>query len=174
MIVKEKACCFTGHRRMSSPVDVKTVLKQVIEEKINEGYYDFLSGMALGFDSVAAQTVLELKKVYPVIRLFCIVPCGDQDKNFTATEKKCYRSLLQQADDVIVLQETYSRGCMHVRNRFLVDHSSCVIAYLTRKNGGTAYTVSYANKQGRDIFNVASLIDRRNHKCLGAQNVKRK
>ena len=174
MIVKERACCFTGHRRLSSSPDLADALKKTILAKINEGYFDFLSGMALGFDSLAAQTILNLKKEFPLIRLFCIIPCADQDKDFSAAQKETYRSILQQADEIIILQETYSRGCMHVRNRYLVDHSACVIAYLTRKNGGTAYTVSYANKQEKNIFNVASLIDRRNHKCLGAPNVKRK
>lgn len=174
MIIIEKACCFTGHRKMVSSPDVKISLKKIVEEKIKEGFFDFLSGMALGFDSLAAQTVLDLKKVYPIIRLFCIVPCADQDKDFTPFEKENYQAILHQADEVITLQTAYSRGCMHARNRYLVDHSDCVIAYLTQKKGGTAYTVNYANQKGKTIINMASMIDRRKKKCPGVMNVKLK
>ena len=93
MIVKERACCFTGHRRLSSSPDLADALKKTILAKINEGYFDFLSGMALGFDSLAAQTILDLKKEFPLIRLFCIIPCADQDKDFSAAQKETYYQL---------------------------------------------------------------------------------
>ena len=53
------------------------------------------------------------------------------------------------------MSEAYTQGCMHRRNRHLVDHSSVCICYLTGSSGGTAYTVNYARKQGLEIINIA-------------------
>ena len=47
-----------------------------------------------------------------------------------------------------------SQGCMHKRNRHLVDNSSVCVCYLNKENGGTAYTVDYAGKKGLEIINL--------------------
>jgi len=44
---------------------------------------------------------------------------------------------------------------MHLRNRYMVDHSCTCICYLTETTGGTAYTVKYAREKGLHIFNIA-------------------
>jgi len=49
----------------------------------------------------------------------------------------------------------YSKGCMHKRNRHLVDNSSACVCYLTEKTGGTAYTVEYAQRMNLRIINAA-------------------
>ena len=59
------------------------------------------------------------------------------------------------ADKVVYTEQAYTRGCMHKRNRHLVDNSSVCVCYLNRESGGTAYTVDYAGKQGLEIINLA-------------------
>ena len=49
----------------------------------------------------------------------------------------------------------YTRGCMHKRNRHLVDNSSACISYLTENKGGTFYTVNYAKSKGVEVINIA-------------------
>ena len=68
---------------------------------------------------------------------------------------RIYESIKEQADKVVYTSEEYTRGCMHKRNRHLVDNSSVCIAYLTESKGGTAYTVDYAKKHGLTYYNVA-------------------
>lgn len=60
--------------------------------------------------------------------------------------------------DYYYTSEEYTRGCMHKRNRHLVDNSSACIAYLTESKGGTAYTVDYAAKHGLTVFNIADCL----------------
>lgn len=48
-----------------------------------------------------------------------------------------------------------TRGCMHKRNRHLVDNSSACISYLTENKGGTFYTVNYAKSKGVEVINIA-------------------
>ena len=66
-----------------------------------------------------------------------------------------YERIKALADKVVYTSQEYTKGCMHRRNRHLVDHSSVCVCYLTKKDGGTAYTVDYAEKQGLEIVNLA-------------------
>ena len=59
-----------------------------------------------------------------------------------------------QADKVVYMAQQYTPGCMHKRNRHLVDHSGVCVCYLNRGSGGTAYTVRYAKEKGLKIVNV--------------------
>jgi hypothetical protein len=69
--MKNQTCCFTGHRKLPPGQSEKIAgrLKTVLIHLIEVGFRDFCAGGALGFDTLAAQTVLELKKQYPQIRL---------------------------------------------------------------------------------------------------------
>ena len=59
----ESACCFTGHRKLKKDKlsEVKDDLIKILEHLIEKGYTEFLAGGALGFDTVAASEVLDLK-----------------------------------------------------------------------------------------------------------------
>ena len=59
-----------------------------------------------------------------------------------------YRDILRRADKVVYTAERYSPGCMHRRNRHLVENSSVCVAYCTRETGGSAYTAQYARQRG--------------------------
>ena len=66
-----------------------------------------------------------------------------------------YGRIKAQADKIVYTSQQYTPGCMHKRNRHLVDHSSVCVCYLNRGNGGTAYTVDYAEKQKLEVINLA-------------------
>ena len=63
-----------------------------------------------------------------------------------------WSELLEQADKVVTVSPAYDAGCMHRRNRYLVDHSAVCIGWGTGETGGTAYTIHYAEKQGLRII----------------------
>lgn len=56
---------------------------------------------------------------------------------------------------MVYTSQEYTQGCMHKRNRHLVDNSSVCICYLTKESGGTAYIVKYAKERGLEVINVA-------------------
>lgn len=124
-------------------------------EAIEQGYRYFGCGGALGFDTLAAQTVLEMKNEYPEIRLILVLPCCNQMRCWKEADIAEYERIMKAADKVTYTSEQYYSGCMHKRNRHLVDNSSLCICYLTEPSGGTAYTVNYARTQGLKIINVA-------------------
>lgn len=155
--MKNITCCFTGHRNI--PVQKRKAvvqrLKTELSALINNGYQFFKAGGALGFDTIAAQMVLDLKEKYPHIKLILVLPCNNQTSGWTETDKRIYDYIKSRADKVVYTSREYCRGCMHKRNRYLVDNSSVCICYLTEDSGGTAYTVNYAKSKDLTIINIA-------------------
>lgn len=155
--MKEKTCCFTGHRDipiLQLPI-IKSKLKKTIIEYIEKGYCYFGAGGAMGFDTLAAQTVLKLKETYPQIKLILVLPCESQTRGWKEADIAEYERIKSLADKVVYTSQEYTRGCMFKRNRHLVEFSSLCIAYLNKDEGGTAYTVKYAKQSGLNIINLA-------------------
>lgn len=149
-------CCFTGHRVIPKEkyMIIKTRLEQEIERLAEEGVTNFCAGGALGFDTMAALTVLGMKKRMPEIKLFLILPCEEQAEDWSALNQAIYTDILLRADEIVYVEEKYVKGCMQRRNRELVDRSEYCICYLEKLAGGTAYTVNYAKSLNRKIINV--------------------
>ncbi len=156
--MKERTACFTGHRTIPflqrRKIEKRT--EEALIEAIKQGYRFFGAGGALGFDTLAAQTVLRLKKTYPKIKLILVLPCLSQTRGWRSEDIAEYERIKAAADKVVYTSQEYTRDCMFKRNRHLVDNSSLCIAYLMENTGGTAYTVDYARFKGLIIKNVAT------------------
>ncbi len=157
---KISAVCFTGHREIvkSSAQAIPSCLKALLRHLIASGARTFLAGGAMGFDTVAALCVLELKEEYPDIRLELILPCRDQTKMWNELNRSVYDSILRRADRVEYLHERYTQSCMHDRNRRLVELCDVCVAYCIHSGGGTAYTVAHALSRGKELINIAELL----------------
>ena len=109
-------------------------------------------------DTLAALTVLDMKKEYPQLRLILVLPCENQTRGWRSEDIAVYEDIKRRSDKVVYVSREYTSDCMHRRNRHLVDHSGTCICYLTRRSGGTAYTVDYARRKGLCIINLAEYI----------------
>lgn len=154
---RTQTCCFTGHRQLPSEerTEIADRTERVIEALYQKGVRYFGAGGALGFDTLAAQTVIRLRKKCPGMKLILVLPCQTQTRGWKPEDVAEYERIKVQANKVIYTSQQYTPGCMHKRNRHLVDNSGVCICYLTRDSGGTAYTVRYAEEQGLEIINVA-------------------
>lgn len=157
MDFKEQTACFSGHRKVPARQQAELVLRlnNAVVKLINNGYKYFIAGGALGFDTLAAKTVLNLKTDYPDIRLILALPCQSQTFRWSLGDIEAYETIKNAADKVVYISDSYTKDCMYRRNRYLVDNSSVCICYLTEEGGGTAYTVRYANKNGLLVVNLA-------------------
>lgn len=155
--MRDRTCCFTGHRDLPvlAQKRIAAKLEQTIISLIDRGIIFYGAGGARGFDTLAAQTVLNLKKDYPNIKLILVLPCLTQTQGWRSADIAEYERIKAQADKVVYTSQKYTSGCMHKRNRHLVDHSSVCVCYLTSDSGGTAYTVQYAREHGLKILNLA-------------------
>ena len=143
----EHCCAFTGHRPHKFPwkydemdsrcVALKAVLAEQIAALVNIGFTQFLSGMAEATD---------------------ILPCKEQADKWSASSRDLYHSILDRADSIVYVSRAYHKNCMLDRNRFLVDHAAALLAiYNGERRGGTAATMRYAQKMGREIIVIDPL-----------------
>lgn len=152
--MREKTACFTGHRIIDFK-DTETIqikLQTEIIKLIKNGVRYFGDGGAIGFDTLAANMIIDLKREYSHIRLIMVLPCRNQSERWNTKQKQTYEYILSKADKIVYLSETYYEGCMLERNRHLVNNSNYCIAYLRSKKGGTFYTVNYAVEQGVNVI----------------------
>lgn len=155
--VKKVNCCFTGHRAIpcDQTAQVYAMLQGIIRDLIQEGAMCFFTGGAIGFDTLCAKAVLELKQEYPTINLVLLLPCQSQARYWSKKEKVEYEEIKNRADDVRYISVEYTKSCMFQRNRALVDNADVCVCYLEKDTGGTAYTVRYAKSKGLRIINLA-------------------
>ena len=149
----ENCVSFTGHRQ--APETLVPQLDKIIDALIAQGFTTFLSGMALGFDMMAAEAVLKAKQTHPEVKLIAVLPFPEQDSKFSAQTKLKYRYILSQADKTVITSPSYTNaGVYHIRNRYLVDHCSLIVCYFNGTPGGTQKTLEFAQRSGKQIITL--------------------
>ena len=148
----------TGHRPEKLPwrrderdprcLALKERLAAAVEDAYDRGMRHFLCGMARGADFYFCDAVLELRERRSGVTLEAVIPCEEQAARWSERERERWFSLVERCDGETMLQHHYDKGCMLRRNRYLVDHSSMLIAVYDGMLGGTMYTLSYAMKRG--------------------------
>ena len=148
--LKRHRCCFTGHRPEKlgvSEARAKALLKSAIQQAISEGYVTFLSGMARGIDLWAAEIVIEEREKNDNIHLVCVSPFNGFEMRWSEQDKTTYYSIMEQADLVKYISQHYYKACFQVRNEWMVDRVSRVIAAYNGTKGGTKNTIEYAHRK---------------------------
>lgn len=150
-------CCFTGHRPEKlhlSEQEVKSKLETEIRQAITDGYTTFISGMARGVDIWAAQIVLRLRANNPAIHLIAAVPYKGFESRWAKKWQDEYNFILEYADLVRYICKDYSMASFQIRNEWMVDRSSRVIAVYNGESGGTKNTIDYAKHHKIDIVKI--------------------
>lgn len=164
----EKSCAFTGHRPTKFPwkydekdeccTELKAVLAQQIKNLVARGMTDFYTKMALGTDTWAATIILALRESNPTLKLCCVLPCEGQEITWAIPAHVRYKHILHEADSVEYVKRFYDQKCMLEHNQRLVNSSAILLAvYNGEKRGGTAATIRYAQKAGREIVVIDPL-----------------
>lgn len=151
-------CCFTGHRDLTQEQMYSATLEvtRVAAELYKKGIRSFISGGALGFDLAASVAILRLRRTLPDLTLTIAQPCYEYNSGWSDGDKRSYEDVYRQCDELIcVTPSHYFNGCMQIRDKYMVDCSSAIIAwYDGRTEGGTLYTLNYARKSGIEVINV--------------------
>ena len=124
---KRVACAFTGHRELGEDFSRKK-LKKEIQNLIKEGIFIFYCGMAKGFDLECGNIVISLKEKYKNLRFIACVPYYGQERNFSQKERELYAKIYKKADEKIILSETFYKGCLHNRNRYMSDRAAVLLS----------------------------------------------
>lgn len=158
---EKKSCFFTGHRIIPK-TDIGR-LEEMTESLCLELYKKygvryFISGAAMGYDLLAANIVLQLRKRYPDIRLHLYLPCRNQTQLWTSAAKAEWKKICESADECRYIYDgNYVNGCMQLRNTAMVNDAYFGISYCTRYNrSGTYSTLKKAAEHGRFVFVLPS------------------
>lgn len=163
-IIKEKTVAFTGNRTLTTSNGqpdsnlenvIRTELYYLLEELYLEGKNTFLCGMAVGFDMLVAESVLDLKEKHSDVKLYAIIPFVGQENRFSHQDKIRYKQLCEAADERhVIWSHDYSRLSYLKRNDFMVDNCSELIAYSNGNGSGTLYTIDRATKNNISVLNI--------------------
>ena len=144
---------FSGHRTYRG--EVAEELRALVGGLYDEGFRRFLCGMAWGFDLAAGEAVAELKQRCSDVELVAVVPYEGFRGLFHGKDGEQYYRVLAAADEVVVVSECEPKVAFRMRNDFLADNASCVVAWFNGVGrGGTAYTVKRARRRGVRVENL--------------------
>lgn len=152
-----RTCCFTGHRELpGQDTDayraLTAALEAAVSDALREGCRRFIVGGAKGFDLLAGEWILALKKVDPSVSLSVYIPYRGQPNAFSQHDAKRYAALLDGADDTLLIGEAYRPGCMRERNARMVQDADLCIAYVRKRPSGSEQTMRMAQKKGIPVF----------------------
>ena len=162
----EKTCAFTGPRPQNLPwgffdeskecLALKKELKSIIISLQKNGIENFIVGMAMGFDMIVADVLLEIKKEKNNPKIFAVIPCKDQCDLWPKSMQEKYNIILKKLNGVYSVSEKYEGSfCMIKRNQIMVDSSAVLVAYLGAFSSGTKSTINYAKKKHKQILYVS-------------------
>ena len=102
-----KTCCFSGHRELypeKIPL-LEKELNRIISDCLEKGYRRFLCGGAVGFDFLAAKTLLTYQNTCPEIQLELVFPYRYLPP--------MWKEIAAKANSLTYLSETYYPGCLY-------------------------------------------------------------
>lgn len=160
------------------------VQNEVLTAITEEGYTTFYHGACNGFDLMVAdilqmqknyisliykeafrmyyQSGTDLEKFKEfcencqkrIIKVIAVVPYPEQAKNWSDFEKALYDKYISFADEVVTISPSYKRGVFRLRNEYMVDRSSKLLAFCSESYGGTRITIDYAYQKEILVKNI--------------------
>jgi uncharacterized phage-like protein YoqJ len=144
---------FTGHRSViHTEQDISNKLIRILRKLKPE---KTVSGMALGFDQIAARVSVYLK-----IPFIAAIPFKHQAEKWSKKQQEAYHKILEQAQEIVYVDELkgYSKpGDIFIhkffrRNYWIVQHSDQILAYyINGRDGGTAHTMYTARAYKKPV-----------------------
>lgn len=157
-----QTCAFTGHRKIeeSHKGRIENLLSRAVEFAYENGCRTFVTGGALGFDTLAAKEVIRFRMSHPDVKILIVLPCKNQSDAWSQSQISFYEYTLINADEIEYISDEYTDKCMKDRNRRLVELCDMLIAYVSRPYSGAAQTVRMAAKEGKVIYNLYPSLER--------------
>lgn len=151
------SCTFAGHREVYGS-NVESSIEFAIESILKkDNSFVFYSGDMGEFDKMCSAAVRTAKRRHPEldIKLMVVLPYMMAKVN---TDKDFYKNMY---DDIIIsmeLSDAHYKSAITKRNRWIIDRSDCLIAYVYRDFGGAYATLKYACRMEKEIINLADTL----------------
>lgn len=165
MIIK-KTCCIIGVKQESvlssilkenqqDCIFLKKALKKLIIRMIEDYKVTyFISAMRLGAEQLAAEIIIELKTLYPYIKLECVIPYENLAENWSEEQRDRYFNIMSKNDIETLLQYHYSIDCNKVLIKYLMGNSQLLLAVGNVETGKIGKVVKYAKSIGKIVVHI--------------------
>lgn len=132
---------FTGHRSLTSELECRRIVNQLIDAALERDVVHFYCGMARGTDLIAGEELVKRR-----LKWTAAVPCEGQTFGWNKRDKNRHTELLKQCNRKVVLYPHYEEGVMQARNLWMVRRSDICLAYYNGISlfGGTYLTTEMA------------------------------
>lgn len=146
---------FFGHRIIEdfnrAEVKAEVLIRELILQK---EYVEFLVGRNGDFDQIASSAV---KRSQRRIRadnssLVWVLPYLTAELRNNEESFRVYYDEIEICD---AAQNSHPKRAYQIRNQQIVDRSDLVVFYVEHNSGGAYQTMRYAQKQGKQIINLA-------------------
>ena len=136
---------FIGHA--DAPDNIRKILKDAIIDLIeNEAADTFYIGTHGSFDTMSYSVLKELSLIYPHIKAFSVLAYMP-----TSAKQLCNMSNTTLPEEVAT---AFPRYAISKRNRWMIEKSDTVIAYVKRNFGGASKSRDLAVKKQKRIIYI--------------------
>jgi len=147
----KNTCCLIGHNKLyDDESQIRQWILECVLKAVEGGYIHFICGGSVGFDMLAAEVIVELKKSGHKILLELALPFKNEFKPLR--ERLLFSLIETNADMVTYVNDNYSKNCYTERNKYMVDNSALVVVYNRECLGGVFNTVEYAKMIKKTIY----------------------
>lgn len=137
-------CTFFGHR--DTPAQIKPQLRHVIIDLIeHHGVMQFYVGNQGSFDAMARSLLAELAQIYPIY--YDVVLAYLPKENDASLDRS--HTILPDGFETVP-----PRFAIDHRNRWMIDHSDIVVAYVRSPIGGATKFKTLAERKGKTVVEV--------------------
>ncbi len=141
-----------GHREIEDLWELEASLAPFIKELIQvKPYVSFLIGRNGEFDEYAASVIKRMRKKLNSDNndITLVLP-------YTVANIEYYEKYYDNIIIPEVLYGAHPKSIITLKNRWMVEQSDLVIAYVERNNGGAYTAMKYAQKLNKNIVNLCA------------------
>ncbi len=142
---------FFGHSDFVRTDEYEQKLLSVLEERVGNSPADMYLGGYGNFDSFALECCKKYKQTHPNITLIFVTPY------LNASYQLNHLNFLKTVYDTIIYPEIENKPpkfAISHRNKYMAENADLVICYITRTRGGAYSAYKYAERKGKEIFNL--------------------
>ena len=145
--MRDKTCFFIGHRE--APESIYPELAQTVEQLIGQGVADFYVGNYGNFDRLAARVVIAAKQRHPQVRLTMLLAYHPGERPVTLPPG--FDGSLYPPG----MENVPRRFAIPRANRWMVEHCTHLVAYVTHPASNAGKVVEWGRKMGKEVRRLA-------------------
>ncbi len=142
---------FCGHADFQRSEKYELEVLQFLEKTIGNKKAELYLGGYGNFDQFAYNCAKTYKAIHTNTSIVFVTPyiTPEYQKNYLEYEKEKYDNIIFPP-----IEDKPKKFAILYRNRYMIEKSDYVIAYINRTFGGAYKTYKYAKRKGKIIFNL--------------------